>query len=288
MPHLRSLLIVAAALAFPSLAFADPCEGALPRRSGEHFSGVVRYVGDGDGLCVGRSDDPATWIEVRLADFNAPELSAEGGRAGKAMLERIAIGRNAQCVAGGGRSNRVVSYDRSSPRVASAGDALAISCAKPARRRAAVSRSEAPRCEGDNPPEQASTICASPLAYGFQRLSGVHNAWTGAHVYRNTHRVADLGVAGAGFDRRLGMKGDAGVAAYGDGDGKRDQFFGLGIERPGLERRLGHLSKRFHHFGLSVTQARDERIHLTCHLRPMLVHAKLLALILAASGFDAV
>ena len=96
----------------PALAFADPCEGPLPRRVGAEFSGVVRYVGDGDSLCVGNSGDPATWIEVRLADFNAPELHAEGGEAAKIALERLAMGRNAQCVATRGRNRRVVSHDR--------------------------------------------------------------------------------------------------------------------------------------------------------------------------------
>jgi endonuclease YncB( thermonuclease family) len=107
-------ILVAALLSavVPSLAFADPCEGDLPRRTGETFSGIVRYVGDGDGLCVGQSDDPNTWIEVRLADFNAPELNASGGAAAKAALERIAMRRTAQCVAGGGRTRRVISYDR--------------------------------------------------------------------------------------------------------------------------------------------------------------------------------
>jgi endonuclease YncB( thermonuclease family) len=112
MPKLSSVLIALAALALPSVAFADPCGAPLLRRAGEHFSGVVRYIGDGDGLCVGASTDPSTWIEVRLADFNAPELNAPGGRAAKAALERIAMGRAAECVAGGGRNGRVVSYDR--------------------------------------------------------------------------------------------------------------------------------------------------------------------------------
>lgn len=108
----RAFCIAAAIGALPSLAQADPCEGQLPRRAGEVFSGAVRYVGDGDGLCVGQSSDPNTWIEVRLADFNAPELSSAGGPAAKAMLERIAMGRQAACTAGGGRTHRVISYDR--------------------------------------------------------------------------------------------------------------------------------------------------------------------------------
>lgn len=98
--------------ALPTLAWADPCEGALPRRAGETFSGQVRYIGDGDSLCVGNSSDPATWIEVRLADFDAPELHADGGRAAKAALERLAMGQDARCVATRGRNGRVVSYDR--------------------------------------------------------------------------------------------------------------------------------------------------------------------------------
>lgn len=108
----RLVLPTAALTLLPSLAFADPCEGPLPRHAGQTFSGTVRYVGDGDGLCIGQSDDPSTWIEVRLADFDAPELVSPAGRAVKATLERIAVGQQAHCVAGGGRTRRVISYDR--------------------------------------------------------------------------------------------------------------------------------------------------------------------------------
>lgn len=41
-------------------ARAEPREGRLPSRAGEAFSGQVRYIGDGDSLCVGQSSDPAT------------------------------------------------------------------------------------------------------------------------------------------------------------------------------------------------------------------------------------
>lgn len=93
-------------------AYADPCEAALPRQAGQTFSGTARYVGDGDGLCVGTSDDPETWIEVRLADFDASELrSAEGLRA-KAVLERLALGQVTRCTATLGRGGRVTSFDR--------------------------------------------------------------------------------------------------------------------------------------------------------------------------------
>lgn len=109
---MRFIVFLLLFLCTPALAFADPCEGPLPRTAGAEFSGVVRYVGDGDSLCVGSSSDPTTWIEVRLADFNAPELHADGGAAARTALERLAMGQNAQCVATPGRNRRVVSYDR--------------------------------------------------------------------------------------------------------------------------------------------------------------------------------
>lgn len=96
----------------PSLAHADPCTAELPRRAGETFSGTVRYVGDGDSLCVGASEDPSTWIEVRLGDFDAPELHAPDGRRSKQFLERVAMGRQATCRAQRGRGGRVIVYDR--------------------------------------------------------------------------------------------------------------------------------------------------------------------------------
>ncbi len=96
----------------PSLAHADPCTAELPRRSGETFSGTVRYVGDGDSLCVGASDNPATWIEVRLGDFDAPELRSPDGARSKRFLEQIAMGRQATCRATRGRSGRVIVWDR--------------------------------------------------------------------------------------------------------------------------------------------------------------------------------
>lgn len=96
----------------PAVASADPCEGRLPDRSGQAFSGSVRYVGDGDGLCVGADADPRTWVEVRLADFDAPELNAVGGRAARDQLRRLVMGRLVDCVATTGRNGRVIVYDR--------------------------------------------------------------------------------------------------------------------------------------------------------------------------------
>ena len=109
---MKWLLMPAALMLFPAAALADPCEGRLPSRQGETFSGLVRYVGDGDSLCIGPSSDPATWIEVRLSDFDAPELNGPGGREARDRLSRIAGGRVLACAAVRGRNGRVIVYDR--------------------------------------------------------------------------------------------------------------------------------------------------------------------------------
>lgn len=109
---MRPLLFASALLLLPTAALADPCEGRLPSRPGETFSGLVRYIGDGDSLCLGPSSDPASWIEVRLSDFDAPELNAPGGRAARDQLSRLTRGRVLACVSARGRSGRVVVYDR--------------------------------------------------------------------------------------------------------------------------------------------------------------------------------
>jgi endonuclease YncB( thermonuclease family) len=88
-------------------AYADPCEGALPGRN-TSFEGVVRYVGDGDGLCVGPAGQPDRWIEVRLADFYAPELHDRGGLEAKRRLERLVLGQTIRCRAGRRSYDRVV------------------------------------------------------------------------------------------------------------------------------------------------------------------------------------
>ena len=95
------------AIAWASPALADPCEGALPAK-GTTFSSVVRYVGDGDGLCVGPAGRPDRWIEIRLADFYAPELNEPGGAAAKRRLAQIAMGKVLSCRAGRRSYDRIV------------------------------------------------------------------------------------------------------------------------------------------------------------------------------------
>lgn len=97
-------IIVSLALAAASAAQADPCK-AIPDRgpapawlaAGATFSGPVRHVGDGDSLCVAVGPTKEEWVEVRLADFYAPELSEQGGQAAKDALTRLALGRRVTC-----------------------------------------------------------------------------------------------------------------------------------------------------------------------------------------------
>lgn len=84
----------------------------MPSRPGETFTGLVRYIGDGDSLCVGPTIDPSTWIEVRLSDFDAPELNSPTGRTARARLADLVRGRVLACAAVRGRNGRVVVYDR--------------------------------------------------------------------------------------------------------------------------------------------------------------------------------
>ncbi len=84
----------------------------LPYRAGEVFTGQVRYIGDGDSLCVGTTVNPATWIEVRLADLDAPELRDPGGPEAKKRLARATLGRVVTCTVMRGRNGRTRSFDR--------------------------------------------------------------------------------------------------------------------------------------------------------------------------------
>jgi len=106
-------LLTAALLLAPSMALADPCTAPVRGFSpGEKFVGTVRYVGDGDGLCVGPTSDPRTWIEVRLVNWFAPELSEPGGREAKNALEGQTKGRAAVCTVRRGHDGKTWSYDR--------------------------------------------------------------------------------------------------------------------------------------------------------------------------------
>lgn len=106
-------LLMAAALALIATpALADPCEAPVRGyKAGQTVSGPVRYVGDGDGLCIGPTSDPNTWIEIRLSDFYAPELHDAGGAGAKHALERLTRGKRLVCTVTATKG-RTYSYDR--------------------------------------------------------------------------------------------------------------------------------------------------------------------------------
>lgn len=105
--------------AFATSATADPCKaipdkGPMPANlhRGAEFGGPVVYVGDGDGLCVAVGAGPGNWVEVRLADFYAPELAEPGGAQAKQVLEDLALGEPAVCIAQKKSYDRVVAVCR--------------------------------------------------------------------------------------------------------------------------------------------------------------------------------
>lgn len=100
-------------------ALADPCraipdKGPTPAwaRAGFVVTGTARHIIDGDGLCIGSTGDAALWVEVRLADFYAPELREAGGAEARAALTRLTGRRTITCTAVKGDGGRAVSYDR--------------------------------------------------------------------------------------------------------------------------------------------------------------------------------
>lgn len=106
-------VIFLASLGWAGSVAADPCMaipdvGPTPSNlsPGSEFRGVVAYVGDGDSFCVALGPQPDAWVEVRLSDFYAPELTAAGGPEAKAALEDAVLWKRATCTA----ENRT--YDR--------------------------------------------------------------------------------------------------------------------------------------------------------------------------------
>ncbi len=120
MIRFAAALIALAASTLPAAALADDCtaipdSGVIPSTLslGRTFSGAVVEVIDGDSLCVAVGPRVgADWVEVRLADFYAPEFSSPTGPAARAALQRLAMGKQATCVAGLGTYDRVAARCR--------------------------------------------------------------------------------------------------------------------------------------------------------------------------------
>lgn len=109
---IRPLLIAAGLTVIAATAHADPCTAPVSGyRAGQVIDGLVWYSGDGDSLCVGKSPNPATWIEIREADWMAPELNERGGREAKRVMDRL-VGRHAVCTVRRGHNGSTRSYDR--------------------------------------------------------------------------------------------------------------------------------------------------------------------------------
>lgn len=109
-----SLYVMAASMALALVAGTstthanwndDACRGPLPPVR-EKFSGVVTWVGDGDMVCVGPDRDLR--IEVRVADFNAPELNEQNGKLARDALREIAMNKFVECEGSHYNHDRIV------------------------------------------------------------------------------------------------------------------------------------------------------------------------------------
>lgn len=115
MTHMLRFVVLVGVVTLASGAHADPCQavpdsGPIPSylAPGKVFTGPVVYVADGDSLCVSVGQGARNWVEVRIADFYAPELRRPGGRAARDALVRIAMGRTIRCVADHRSYDRIV------------------------------------------------------------------------------------------------------------------------------------------------------------------------------------
>lgn len=107
------LSLAALALALVATqAQADPCTAPVSGyRPGQVISAPISYSGDGDSLCLALGRDPSQWLEIREADWMAPELNEPGGREAKRVMDRL-VGRRAVCTVERGKNGRTSSFDR--------------------------------------------------------------------------------------------------------------------------------------------------------------------------------
>lgn len=114
LPSARVLLatVSAASALWAATAHADPCTAPVSGyRAGQVISAPIVHGIDGDGLCLMLGRDPSQWLEIRLADFYAPELNERGGREAKRVMDRL-VGRRAVCTVQRGHNGRTTSFDR--------------------------------------------------------------------------------------------------------------------------------------------------------------------------------
>src|SRR5579864_7834866 len=92
------------------------------------------------------------------------------------------------------------------------------------------------------------------LIEGAERMACIHRDRTGAHVDRHAERLQHFLARGAAVDRRLGVEGNAIVAARRDRDRERDQLFRLDVERARRERGLRDPREALHHVACAGAQ----------------------------------
>jgi|GEM_PF-244755 len=195
MRRLLSLIAAAGVLGLAGAARADSCEavartGPVPAylEFGATFSGTVAVVIDGDSLCVAVGEGRANLVEVRLADFFAPELSEPGGAAAKAALEKVALGRRADCVA------NLRTYDRIAARCRIDGQAVGdlmrlAGVSEGGRGQAAGARTQPGRARA--PLARAAASASAPMVVE----SGGGAATRGGGMYRSCAEARAAGAA---------------------------------------------------------------------------------------------
>jgi endonuclease YncB( thermonuclease family) len=110
---MKLTILLFLALALAPAAFADKCEAKpASTKAGALISGEITYVMDGDSLCIGMAGDQASWVEVRLVDFSALELTEPGGAKGRDTARQILMGKQAVCTVTRGTGGRTTTYDR--------------------------------------------------------------------------------------------------------------------------------------------------------------------------------
>jgi hypothetical protein len=89
--------VAAAAPSAQALPAAVRCSAAAPAQ-GEHFSGPVLQVMDGQRLCIATGPTPDQWVEVRPAGLvKAAQTSPAADRS---LLMTAAFSKRLDCVAG--------------------------------------------------------------------------------------------------------------------------------------------------------------------------------------------
>lgn len=81
---------------------------------------------------------------------------------------------------------------------------------------------------------------------GAQRVCGVHQRRSAAHVHRHAERFIELCARRSELDKALYVEANTGIAVGGDAERQRDQFLRLLVERPVTRGSLRQRAEAFH------------------------------------------